>query len=269
MERKNNKLLISSSAKSTIKDSAELAKELDLGLEISRLPFYSRKDITTDEVIQILKNYLENFHNRITVHAMFSDVNIAGKDPLLTEIGRLRFKQSFDTAKALGADTVLFHTGNKGTLHYLSQENFKKNFISFWKDFIKDFERDNIVAVIENVFELTPDYCLELFKGVGSDNFKLALDVGHVNLYSHKTNVIDWIKKYGENLYHMHLHNNFRENDDHSNFDNGTLNFEEILTYIKNSNINPSFVLEMFTEEDIRKSVKIFNYINRPNKFSR
>ena len=111
------------------------------------------------------------------------------------------------------------------------------------------------------VFETTPEYCIELFEGVNSPNMKLALDTGHVNLYAQKTKVTDWIKAYGENLYHLHIHNNFRENDDHSNLENGTLDFVEIFSEIKNLGIHPSYVLEMFTEEDIRKSVKIFNSI--------
>ena len=57
----------------------------------------------------------------------------------------------------------------------------------------------------------------------------------------------------------MHLHNNFRENDVHSNLENGTLNFKEIFETIKELNIEPSCVLEMFTEEDIRKSVELFD----------
>lgn len=256
-----NNLLISSSAKSTIKDSAKLACELNTGLEISRLPFYKDKNITTSDVITRLKEDLSDFTNRITLHAMFSDVNIAGQDPLLREISRLRYKQSFEVGKAINADTILFHTGNKGTKHYGSQEQFKKRFTTFWKDFIKEFEQAGIIAVIENVFEETPDYCFSLFEEINSPNLKLALDVGHVNLYAPQTDVIDWINKYGENLYHLHIHNNFKTNDDHSNFNNGTLDFNKILTTIKNSNINPSFVLEMFTEEDIRKSVEMFRTI--------
>lgn len=259
MNNKNRqKLLISSSAQNTIKESAKLAKELNTGLEISRLPFYKKKDTTVNEVVDILKKDLEDFDGRITLHAMFSDVNISTQDLLLKEIAQLRCKQSFEVGKALNADTILFHTGNKGTRHYGSQEQFKKRFVLFWREFIKYFEDSGITAVIENVFEENPEYCYELFENINSPNLKLALDVGHVNLYAPKTNVLDWIKLYGNNLYHLHIHNNFQTNDDHSNFENGTLNFNEILTTIKNSNVEPSFVLEMFTEEDIRKSTEIF-----------
>lgn len=252
-----NNILISSSAKDTIKDSIDLAKIINTGIEISRMPFYKQKDTTTQEVINTLKQDLEDFNNRISVHALFSDVNIGSKDPIIREISQMRFQQSLEVAKNIGADTVLFHTGNKGTLHYDSQKSFKKKFIAFFKEFIKDFEKAGITAVIENVFETTPDYCLELYEGINSPNLKLALDTGHVNLYAQKTNVCDWIKAYGPKLYHLHIHNNFQQNDDHSNLANGTLNFEEIFETIEEMNINPSFVLEMFTEEDILKSLDL------------
>ena len=259
----NNKqnLLISSSAKKTVRDSVLLAMELDTGIEISRIPFYDNANTTLDDVINKLKKDLDGFNNRVTLHAMFSDINIAGQDPLLREIGKLRNKQSLEVGKALGVDTILFHTGNKGTRHYGSQEKFKERYVTYWKEFIKEFENTGITVVIENVFEETQNYCYDLFKEINAPNLKLALDVGHVNLYAHNTNVIDWIKLYGNDLYHMHLHNNFRTNDDHSNFENGTLDFTEILTTIKNAQINPSFVLEMYKEEDIRKSAEIFRKI--------
>ena len=257
--KQNNKILISSSVKKDLKDSVNLAKELNTGIEISRLPIYKTPQLTLEQAIGILKDALNGFENRITLHAMFSDVNIAGQDTLLREVSQKRLMQSFEVGKALKVDTILFHTGNKGTKHDGSIYNFKKNFIAYWKDFIKEFEKENIIAVIENVFEDTPEFCYELFEGIDSPNLKLALDTGHVNLYAPKTDIIDWINLYGKNIHHMHIHNNFQTNDDHSNLQNGTLNFEKILTVIKEKNINPSFVFEMFTEEDIRTSLDYFN----------
>ena len=256
-----DKLLISSSACKNIKDSVNLASDFGVGIEISRLPIYKNRGMTVDDAVAILKKDLGDFKNRITLHAMFSDINIAGQDYMLREIGELRYKQSFEVGKALGADTILFHTGYKGTKHCGSIEMFQKNFIKFWKDFIKEFEQSGIIAVIENVFETSPDFCLKLFNEINSPNLKLALDAGHVNLYAHNTEVIDWLNAYGDNLYHMHIHNNFRTNDDHSNLLNGTLNYAEIFATIKKNKQNPSFVLEMFTPDDIKKSIEYFNEI--------
>ena len=256
-----NRILISSSAKDTIKSSVMLAQELNIGIEISRIPLYKNKQLTLETTIEQLKKDLDGYTGRRTLHAMFSDVNVSSSDWELREVAQKRCMQSFEVGKAIGADTILFHTGNKGTKHYGSIKSFKKNFALFWKDFIKEFEEAGIIAVIENVFETTPEYCLDLFNSINSPNFKLALDTGHVNLYAHVTEVTDWIKAYGKNLYHMHIHNNYRENDDHSNLIDGTLDFKEIFTTLKEQKINPTIVLEMFTEEDIRKSIEYINSV--------
>ena len=238
-----------------------LAEDLDTGIEISRVPLFKNRGMTVEETISILKSDLEGFKNRVTLHAMFSDINVSSADCLLKEIAEKRCYQSLEIGRGIKADTILFHTGNKGTKHYGSVEKFKKNFVGFWKEFIKEFEKAGIIAVIENVFETTPDFCLDMYKQIDSQNLKLALDAGHVNLYAHDTEVTEWIDAYGEDLYHMHIHNNFRSNDDHSDLTNGTLDYNKVLNKIKNSNINPSFVFEMFKEEDIRKSVEFFNKI--------
>lgn len=85
--------------------------------------------------------------------------------------------------------------------------------------------------------------------------------MGHVNLYAKDTDVIDWIDEYAEGLQHIHIHNNYKTNDDHFSLDKGTLDYIKILTHLKDKNINPSYVLEMFTEEDIRKSIELFTKI--------
>ena len=120
----NNKLLISSSAGKTIRDSVILAEELGTGIEISRVPLFKNKGMTVEETISILKIDLEGFKNRVTLHAMFSDVNVSSGDCLLKEIAQKRCYQSLEIGKGIKADTILFHTGNKGTKHYCSIEKF-------------------------------------------------------------------------------------------------------------------------------------------------
>ncbi len=260
--KQKRKILISSSAKESIKESAKLASELGLGMEISRVPLYREENLTLQDTIDELKEEIKEFNGRITFHAMFSDVNVSSQDIVLRKISRQRCMESFEIGKAINADTILFHSGNKGTKHYGSIKQFKKNFIAFYKDFIKEFETAGITAVIENVFETEPDFCIELVEGVNSPNLKLALDAGHVNLYSHKTKVVEWIKKYGERLYHMHIHNNYGENDDHSNLNNGQVNYKEVFNELNESGLNPNIVLEMFSEDDIRKSLKLMSELN-------
>ena len=251
---KRSNILISSSASDSIRESVLFAQKLNVGIEISRAPLYKNKQLSVQDTIDILLNDLDGFEGRRTLHAMFSDVNVSSSDWELKEISQKRCMQSFEIGKAIKAETILFHTGNKGTKHYGSISAFKRNFAIFWKDFIKDFEHAGITAVVENVFEETPDYCLDLYNSVNSPNFKLAIDT---NLYAQKTQVTDWIKAYGNRLHHMHLHNNYRENDDHNDLTNGTLDFKTIFEELNTENLNPTMVLEMFSETDILKSLAV------------
>ena len=262
-QSKNEKLLISSSAKNTIRESMMLAQSLGLGLEISRIPLCKAEGMSVSDTVDMLKCELAGFTNRITFHAMFSDVNISSADYEIRKISRKRFIQSFEVAKAIGADTVLFHSGYKGTKHYGSINQFKKRFIEFWLDFIKEIENANMIAVIENVFETSPEFCFELYDNIASNNLKLALDTGHVNLYAKSTTVNEWIKRYGSILYHMHIHNNYGENDDHSNLLNGTLEFKTIFECLTTNNITPSMVLEMYSEKDVLDSVEYMRVLNQ------
>ena len=62
----NEKLLISSSAKKTIRESVLLAKELNTGIEISRLPIYKTKGLTVEDTIKILKKTRQNKNIMLT-----------------------------------------------------------------------------------------------------------------------------------------------------------------------------------------------------------
>ena len=229
-------------------------------MEISRIPVYNNPDLTSSEMAEFLKRELEGFENPLSVHAVFSDLNVGSQDMDILKISDERFRYSFDVAKALGAKTLLFHSGNKAMKHEGSQYCFVRNSVRYWKEFIKRFEDEGIVAVIENVHEREPKWCLKIAEEVNSPFLRLALDVGHANLFS-EVPLTDWVKEYEKYLYHLHIHNNFGKNDDHFSLLNGSADYKEILTAIKTQNINPQFVFEMFEEEYLRESLDFFKQV--------
>ncbi|MBR6163166.1 sugar phosphate isomerase/epimerase [bacterium] len=252
-----NKLFLSSTIKDTISESVKLASELGLGMEISRIPFYQNPDLSAKEMAEVLKNEIGDFENPLSIHAIFSDLNVGSQDKDIVKIADIRYKYSFKIAKELRAKTLLFHSGNKAMKHEGSQYKFIRNSVKYWKEFIKCFEDEGIVAVIENVHEREPKWCKMIIEEVNSPNLKLALDVGHANLFS-EVPVVDWVKSYGKDLYHLHIHNNFKKNDDHFSLLNGSVDYKEIFDEIKRQNLTPQFVFEMFKEEYLRESLKLF-----------
>ena len=251
-------ILISSSVTSNIKDSATLAEELGVGLEISRLPNFKNIHTSFDQIILELEKNLARFNGFKSLHGMFFDQSIASNDPEIRAISQKRHKQSLIAAQAVGAEIVVFHSGNKGMKHKISQDKFKKNSILFWKEFIQEFEKSKITAVIENVLERDYNLILDIITEVNSPYLKASLDTGHANLFS-KIDVSDWIKAYGKHLHHMHIHNNFGDDDSHLSLLNGSLDFSRIFSTLKSEKTSPVIVFEIFEKEDLLESLEFYN----------
>ncbi len=254
-------ILLSSSITRSIKESAVLAEELGLGIEISRFPNF--KNITTDFelILKQMKDEISFFKGYKSLHAMFSDLSPGSRDPEIREITEKRHKQSLRAAKEIGANIVVFHTGNKGMKHKGSQEQFLDASIKFWSRFIKEFEDEGIMAVMENVHERIPSMITNLIDGVNSPNLKASLDTGHANLFSNYS-VDEWIKSYSSRLHHMHIHNNCGEDDEHNSLLKGTINFDKVFTELKKQQFNPIIVFEMFEKQNLIESLDYYKKVN-------
>ncbi len=250
-------LLITSSVEKSIAEAAKTATELGMGLEISRLPHLEKIDNDFQYIINELKRSVSGFEGLISLHALFSGLNPGVSDEALKAIAKKRYQQSFEAALAVGAKHVNFHSGHKGMHHRVSIEKNYKASIIFWKEFIKQFEDNGIVAVLENVLDFDYEHIKVIVDEVNSPFLKVCLDTGHANLCS-KIPPQDWIKEYGNRLQHLHLHNNYKTNDDHNGIKLGTINFVEIIDVLKKENINPYIVFEIFDKNQLKESIEIF-----------
>lgn len=255
------KYFITTSVEKNIAEAAKLAEELNTGLEISRLPGTNRLDSNFPEIVSELKNSIKNFTGEITLHGLYSDLNPATKDCAIKQIVEKRFQQSFEAALAVNAKHVVFHSGHKGMKHNVSITHYLENSIIFWKEYIKQFEDNGIIAVMENVLEDSPANLIHIIDEVNSPFLKICLDTGHANLCSEIPHC-EWIKLYGNRLKHIHIHNNYKTNDDHSGITNGTINFLNIFQTLKEENISPYIILEIFNKKELIESLKILRSIN-------
>ena len=252
-----NKLISSSVYKKDFKKVASIASELGCGVEISRFKMFLT-DEEKQKAISETKKSFENFDGELTLHGHFFDLNVASRDPEIERVSIMRFEQALDIAVDMGMKTVLFHSGYNAFKHRDYQKQFREWSLDFWKDFIKKFEKAGVVAVIENVLEETPEKNLAIIETINSPNLKLSLDIGHANVYS-KVPVIEWIKAYKKYLYHMHIHNNFGDDDSHFSVLNGTINFRKVVETLIEENLSPKIVFEIFKENELRESVNFFN----------
>ncbi len=255
-------LLITSSVEKNIAEAAKTASELGLGLEISRIPHMEKIDDDFPAIIDELKNSVADFYGIVTLHALFSGLNPAAKDEALKAVAEKRYQQSFEAGLAVGAKHINFHSGHKGMRHHVSIEKNCEGSIKFWKEFIKQFEDNGVVAVLENVLDFDCYHIKTIVDAVNSPYLKVCLDTGHANLCS-ETSPQEWIKEYGNRLAHFHLHNNYGTNDDHNGIKYGTVNFFDIAETIKSEKLNPYIVFEIFNKAQLIESVDIFKNLVR------
>lgn len=249
------KVLISSTISKDLRQSVSIAKELKLGIELSRIPNVINNKRPFNDVVKEMKDIFFNFKGEKSVHGLFFDLSVASIDDDIREISIKRYLQSLEIAKAINAKTVVFHTGCEATIkHKGFQEAYSKDSIKFWKNYITAFENSKITAVQENVSENTYEPILKVVNAINSPFLKASLDVGHVNIHSDKP-LSNWLHGYGDKLHHIHLHNNYKDDDSHLSLLKGTIDFDEFFKTIDKLNINPLLVLEIFTEKDLYESV--------------
>ena len=203
-----------------------------------------------------MKDIFGSFDGTKSVHGLFFDLSIASIDDDIREISIKRYLQSLEVAKTIGAKTIVYHTGCEATIkHKKFQNTYSEDSIKFWKKYINAYENAKITAVQENVSENTYESILNIVNSVNSPYLKASLDTGHVNVHSNKK-IIHWLEGYGQSLKHMHIHNNYGDDDSHLSLLKGTIDFDEVFEKIKKMMINPIMVLEIFTIEDLYESVE-------------
>ncbi|MDD3149730.1 MAG: sugar phosphate isomerase/epimerase [Candidatus Gastranaerophilales bacterium] len=255
-------IYISSSANKDLKKVIRFASDLGANLEISRFGRIETLDKEFEQRLEFYQKELSQFKGKITFHSFFHGLNPASQDIKIKEITKIRYNQALKIAKTINANTIVFHTGYNGlTKHPVYHRCFIENTIYFWRKFVKEFENADITAVLENTYEPTPEVITKIIDGVNSNNLKACIDTGHININS-LMNVTEWIEAFGHRLHHMHLHNNNNDFDLHNALQDGTINFEKVIEFLREKNLSPQVVLEIFNEEDVKKSYEFLKLLD-------
>lgn len=251
-------LFLSSTVYKNFNDVVNLAEEVGCNIEISRFGNLSTLDDNFKNTLKLYKEALQNFDGLISLHGFFFDLNPASADPQIRAVTHKRYNMIFEAAQELEAKTIVFHTSfNPLFKHPVYNKQFMQNYVEFWQNFIPKFERANITAVLENTIENSPAVILEILDAVNSSNLKACIDVGHANINSNKS-VEEWICAFGKKLAHMHLHNNYGDQDAHNSILKGTLDFDSIFETLRSNNLSPDLVFEIFKDSEALESIEYF-----------
>ncbi len=227
-------------------------KHYSLGIESIHFSVSDVLDQGTDSIspyVDTLMPYIEQ--RPLILHGPFFDLSPASFDSQIKAVTFNRFNLAYDIAKRLGAKKLVFHTGFIPQIYYI--EGWLQNSILFWREFMTN-KNNEILICIENVFENEYTPILELITKVNHPAFKFCLDIGHVNAYS-SFPLIHWIEALGDYLSHIHVHNNYGDQDAHLGLESGTLDLSSFLKLVSKHYPDTSLTLEIYNQDELAHSL--------------
>ncbi|ADL50822.1 sugar phosphate isomerase/epimerase family protein [Clostridium cellulovorans] len=228
---------------------AKLCEKFNVNVNIDAFndpEFFNNNPNEIEKQLKIYKNTKVS-----SIHGTFTDLCFGSKDSLIREVAKKRFEYSYEISRKLGCKHIVLHHGYVPGTSY--PPNWVKRSKIFWDDFLRDKDEETVFH-IENLLEHTPDLISEIVSTVDDKRLNICLDVGHANCNS-KTSVLEWIKKLNKQIGFVHLHNNYGEQDEHSGFEKGTIDFLEICNALEDYAPNAIWGIET-NIDDMEDSIK-------------
>lgn len=233
-----------------------LEKFLELGLnpEIG-MDARSLDGFSVDDVQAVARRFREK-GARITVHGPFMDLAPTSPDPAIREVTARRFDQLFTLLPALKPVSLVVHAGYDPRRHFSMVDEWLELSLDFFDEMALKAARFGCYLFIENVFEEHPEELLPLIDGLDG-RAGICLDVGHLNAYS-PVPLSAWLDTLGPCIGQFHLHDNAGDKDRHLPMGRGTLDFETLFAFIRQT--HPILTLEPHEEKDLYESL---DYLKR------
>lgn len=249
-----------------IDECISLANERGLGIEVMAFAYPHILEGDWEALIAEYKHKLAGVSGPITLHGPFMDMVSGSPDPRINQVCFERYMQAIEIAAKLNARTMVLHANFIGSLHNLPyRESWHKRNVEFWNRFCEQAQGFNVTVAIENMWEFDPTIIADLVSEVNHPILRACVDVGHAHLFSDPQYTLhDWLKAVEPWLVHMHMNNNNGKVDVHHafNYDEGVLNYHEILKLVRAINQQPLIVLEMDTVQDMRESLSYLSLQN-------
>jgi sugar phosphate isomerase/epimerase len=230
----------------------ELIKEntinIELGFAADDLESFSA-DVVCATIGQVREQ-----GSRITVHGPFWDLCPGSADPEIRKVTATRLESLFDLVEKIRPEQVVCHTGFDPRHHRGLWEQWIENSVSTWMPFVRRAEMLKIPLVLENVFEESPQFHLDLLKAVSSPWLGICLDVGHQQSFS-RTTLEKWLQAVWPYLKEIHLHDNDGSSDAHLPIGMGTIDFELLFSFLGQRRISPALTLEPHTFDHLRQTL--------------
>ncbi len=192
----------------------------------------------------------------VSLHAPFSDINIASLNNGIRNESLRQIKKSIDLADYLSADTVTLHSGRISPLSMRFREKAWELNINGLKTLANYAKKKNVNLCLENssnyygLFCCSIDEVKEVLKSV--ENLYFTLDTGHANTCSNVFEFLEFLEK----TKNIHLHDNNGKNDEHLAIGHGNIDFKSFFKKLKMKGYRGVLTIETLNDEDVVKSLE-------------
>lgn len=211
----------------------------------------------SDENIRLFRDALNSTNLELSVHAPFSDLNLASLNEGILEETRRQILESLEKAYEIGAKIVVIHPGHYSPLGLQLPERVWENCVESFIKISKKAEELDIMACVENMTNVfmmlcrNPEEVSELLEEVSSENLGFALDVGHAHLNGNLFEFMKLLK-----IDHMHLHDNNGRDDEHLVLGDGSVDWMRFAGELKKINFSGFITLELRSVEEAVRSMQ-------------
>jgi len=211
--------------------------------------------------VSILRSIGESYSLKYSVHAPFSDINIASPSKPILKAMLKRLEKSIANASDLDAYVWVFHPGLKtGVSMFYPGMDWLQNLetVRLLFQIANDY---SVRIAIENVPEPYPF----IMKGVEdftrfydqvNEEINLALDIGHANINGQ---IEQFLTTFAHKIVHIHAHDNDGKSDQHQGVGYGTVDWKHTADTMRKISYGKVVIIESIDhiEESMRK-LKLF-----------
>lgn len=208
--------------------AADFCRREAIGLEVTAFAYPSNLDSDYRGRVRRHAAALEGV-SPVLCHGPFLDLYPTSPDPKVVGVSRERHERALDAAAALGARIYVAHLNS---LPLIRNREYRHRFATaaagFWSAMADRGSESGTTIVLENLWERGPELQKEVVGQAGHPHLKASFDNGHALVFSSRP-AAEWIAGLGEDLHHLHLHDNDGSYDEHKPVGRGTENWPALI----------------------------------------
>lgn len=226
-----------------LRGTADACREEGLGMEITAFAFPANLDEGLGDRIQAHGEAVEGIAP-VSSHGPFMDLYVTSVDPRIVEVCRDRHERALEASLAVGASIYVAHMNS---LPLIRNPRYRDRFVDacadFWRPFAEHAWNNGATVVLENLWEPDPELHLAVMETADHPGLKASFDNGHALIFS-DLSAAEWVEALGDDLGHVHLHDNDGTLDQHLPAGRGKEDWPALLEVLRRSAPEAVVVLE-------------------------